>query len=302
MNKTSIFATLSCVLLFSGCQPEAENSSQALSNMSYPIVTGKGENKKVVSEYRVPSDLEIDQEPNAVEIRYGQRLLSETKRLLPQHVGSHMNCNSCHIAGGKVPGANPYINTYNNYPKLMPRPGKEIDLVGRINGCFKRSMNGKPLKPDSQEMKAMIAYMKWLGQNVPKGQRVDIVNAVAIDKSLTPNPQRGKVLYEQHCATCHGSDGAGKYDDLGNVAFPPLWGDTSFNIGAGMARTFKAAAFIKAAMPMSVQHSGLWGEGKLLSDQDAVDIAEYFTHQPRPDFAQKHLDWPNGNKPKDARY
>jgi thiosulfate dehydrogenase len=39
-----------------------------------------------------------------------------------------------------------------------------------------------------------------------------------------------------------------------------------------------------------------------LSDQDAVDVAEYFSHVKRPDFAEKVNDWPNGEKPKDARY
>jgi thiosulfate dehydrogenase len=33
-----------------------------------------------------------------------------------------------------------------------------------------------------------------------------------------------------------------------------------------------------------------------------VDVAEYFSHQPRPDFAPKLKDWPNGKKPADARY
>jgi thiosulfate dehydrogenase len=43
------------------------------------------------------------------------------------------------------------------------------------------------------------------------------------------------------------------------------------------------------------------GQGGL-TDQEAVDVAEYFSHQPRPDFANKHKDWPNGKKPADARY
>lgn len=43
------------------------------------------------------------------------------------------------------------------------------------------------------------------------------------------------------------------------------------------------------------------GQGGL-SDQDAVDVAEYFSHQPRPDFAPKMKDWPKDPKPGDARY
>lgn len=258
--------------------------------------------KNVVGQYTVPQDTDISKEPDADLILYGKRLHTETRRLLPDNVGSHMNCNSCHIAGGKANLGAPYINTYNSYPKFMARPGREFNLIERINGCFQRSMNGKPLPVDSREMKAMIAYMKWVGQGVPKDQRVKIKNAGKIDQSLVPNVERGKELYAVQCASCHGIDGAGLEDERGNIIFPPLWGDTSFNIGAGMARLYKAASFIKYNMPMGVQHHGTWGQGGVLSDQDAVDIAQYFTHQPRPDFPDKIHDFPSGKKPKDSRY
>ena len=39
-----------------------------------------------------------------------------------------------------------------------------------------------------------------------------------------------------------------------------------------------------------------------LSDQDAVDVAESFSHPPRPDFPEKAKDWPKDKKPADARY
>ena len=74
------------------------------------------------------------------------------------------------------------------------------------------------------------------------------------------------------------------------------------SISARAWPTYKAAAFIRNSMPMGVNTHGAWGEGDVLSDQDAVDVAEYFTHMPRPDFAGKEKDWPQGKKPKDARY
>ena len=235
-------------------------------------------------------------------IVYGGRLLNETKRLLPNNVGASMNCNSCHIANGKEQKGAPYVNSYYTYPKKMPRAGKVVDLEMRINGCFQRSMNGKPLDVNSKEMKAMVAYMAWLSEGLPKKANIEMDPGGKIDESLVPNPERGKQLYAQQCATCHGDNGQGLKDERGHNVFPPLWGDESFNIGAGMARTYKAAAFIRDNMPMSVQKNGAWGQGGVLSDQDAVDIAEYFTHQPRPDFAGKVKDWPEGKKPKDARY
>ncbi|UOO87784.1 c-type cytochrome [Vitreoscilla massiliensis] len=259
--------------------------------------------KEVVkSDYQVPSVADVKGHSNEELIRYGGRLLNETKRLLPNNVGASMNCNSCHIANGKEQKGAPYVNANLTYPQKMPRAGKMVDLAMRINGCFQRSMNGKPLDVNSKEMQAMLAYMAWLSEGLPKKAKIDFDAGGKIDESLVPNPERGKLLYAQQCVSCHGDNGQGSKDARGNVVFPPLWGEESFNIGAGMARTYKAAAFLRDNMPMSVQKNGAWGQGGVLSDQDAVDIAEYFTHQPRPDFAGKVKDWPEGNKPKDARY
>ena len=68
-----------------------------------------------------------------------------------------------------------------------------------------------------------------------------------------------------------------------------------------MARTYTAAAFVKRNMPIGVHQGFPIGQGGL-SDQEAIDVAEYFSHMPRPDFAAKVKDWPKDPKPKDARY
>ncbi|WP_242465358.1 hypothetical protein [Psychrobacter sp. M9-54-1] len=147
-------SALSIVAISSGCsQPEPVEQNAP----KYSLVTADDANEDIGT-YVLPQDTSILDEPNADEIFYGKRLLNETKRLLPEHVGAQMNCNSCHISQGKIP------------------------------------------------------------------------------------------------------------------------------------------------MPMGIQTKGLWGHGNVLSDQDAIDVAEFFTHQPRPDFAGKVNDWPNGKKPKDARY
>lgn len=252
--------------------------------------------------YTIPDDTAIFRHPDAEAILYGQRLLNETRRLLPDHVGAAMNCSSCHVMQGKKPLGAPFINTYNSFPQVNPRAGREMTLEERINGCMIRSMNGKKLPADSREMQAMVAYMKWLAQDVPHGARVQIKNGSPIDMDLVPDPARGRAIYGRQCASCHGADGEGRKDARGHIVFPPLWGDESFNIGAGLARTYKAAAFIYDNMPMGVHTDGAWGEGRTLSQQDAVDVAEFFTHMPRPDFAGKVNDWKGVKKPKDARY
>ncbi len=296
-----IAALLAAVVAVGGWTASAAQPETAApgARNTFPVLDKDG---KRLPDYSIPSDTQIAAQPNAEQINYGKRLLTETRRLLPQNTGASMNCNSCHVQGGKKPMGAPYINTVNTFPQFNPRANRVVTLEDRINGCFMRSMNGKPLEKDSAEMKAMIAYMKWLAQDVPHGAKVQIENAWPIDTKLVPDPVRGKSLYAAQCASCHGANGEGKRDRSGDIAFPPLWGDESFNIGAGLARTYKAAAFIRNSMPMGVNTHGSWGEGGVLSDQDAVDVAEYFTHMPRPDFAGKDKDWPQGKKPKDARY
>lgn len=258
---------------------------------------------KPLPTYIVPKDADILRHDNAEQIMLGKRLLNETKRLLPENVGANMNCNSCHVAQGKMHFGAPYLNTVNSFPQFNPRAERVMTLEERVNGCFMRSMNGKPLAIDSKEMQAIVAYMQWLAQDVPHGGKaVELVNSGPIDMSLTPDPVRGQAIYAKQCATCHGVNGEGMMDGAGNVMFPPLWGEESFNIGAGLARLYKAAQFVKYNMPMGVGKTKPWGQGNVLSDQDAVDVAGYFTQMQRPDFPAKVNDWPSGKKPKDARY
>lgn len=297
MKKTLLFSLFSGIIAMGSMVSAVELT--AADPEQFAMVDKEGAE---LGWYAIPSDLEILNEPNADEIMYGKLLLNETKRMLPDNTGATMNCNSCHIAEGKANYGAPYLTTSHQYPKVMPRAAKMVDLTGRINGCFQRSMNGKPLHPESPEMKAMIAYMDWLSQSQPKDAKVAVINAGPIDESLVPDPINGQVIYEAQCATCHGDQGEGLKDKRGNLIFPPLWGPESFNIGAGMARTYKAASFVKFNMPMAVSKEGAWGQGGVLTDQEAVDVSEYFTHLPRPDFEGKVNDWPNGKKPKDARY
>ena len=115
----------------------------------------------------------------------------------------------------------------------------------------------------------------------------------AIDAALKPNAAHGRQVYAAKCASCHVADGSGIANPTGGYVFPPVWGSASFNVGAGMARTYTAAAFIRHNMPL--------GQGNSLSDQEAVDVADYVAHQPRPAFAAGKADYPKGDKPGDAR-
>ena len=163
-----------------------------------------------------------------------------------------------------------------------------------MNDCFERSLNGRRLPEKSSEMTDIISYMTWLSKGYAIGQDIQGSGMPKIVLDRLPDLKAGRVIYESKCASCHQSNGQGLYTDDGHVAFPALWGSKSFNIGAGMARLQTAAGFVKKNMPI--------GQGGSLSDDEAWDVAGYFTQQNRPDFKNKKKDWPKGDRPKDARY
>ena len=238
---------------------------------------------------------------NAGQVVRGMRLHLQTKALLPDNVGNALNCTSCHLNAGTVADGSPFVGVSAFFPGYAPRAGKEVTLEERINGCFRRSMDGKPLPVASPDMQAMVAYFDWMKMNTVAGDKVAGRGVGKVDPNIKPDPENGKVIYAQQCAVCHGDNGQGLKHADGSFVYPPLWGDESFNIGAGMARTYTAAAFVKRNMPIGFHEKFPLGQGGL-SDREAVDVAEYFSHQPRPDFVDKGKDWPKGGKPVDARY
>lgn len=242
---------------------------------------------------KMPDELTIPDDEYGAAVRRGLQLANHTYKELPNNVGNQLNCTSCHLGNGSEAYAAPWNNMPSVYPIYRSRAGRVNTIQERINGCFERSMNGKALDLDSDDMNAMVSYMSWLSQDMPFGVSPEGRGFVKVNKELEPNPETGKKLFAEKCSVCHGADGEGQYNADGTYLYPAVAGDKSFNDGAGMARTYTAAAFIKGKMP--------FGQGNTLSDQEAVDIAAYFTHLPRPVKANKDKDWPNGDAPKDVR-
>jgi thiosulfate dehydrogenase len=69
--------------------------------------------------------------------------------------------------------------------------------------------------------------------------------------------------------------------------YPPLYGEHSYNKGAGLFRLSKFAAFVKSNMPYGVSY-----ENPFLTDEEAWDVAAFVNSMPRP---EKDLsgDWPD---------
>lgn len=227
-------------------------------------------------------------------VALGHRVLTNTPVHAPQYSGNALNCTSCHLNGGRTPFAAPWVGIWGVFPEFRSRNARVNTLQERVGDCFERSLNGRRPPADSAEMIGILAYMQWISRDVPTGRNVAGRGFARLERQREADPAKGREVYAEKCAACHGAEGEGVYGAAGETLFPPLWGPRSFNIGAGMARLDTAAAFVKANMPL--------GQGGTLTDDEAFDVAAYFTRQPRPDFAAKGADWPKGGKPKDARY
>ena len=241
---------------------------------------------------------------------YGRRLITETAWLLGpdqpnqnrRFMASRLNCGSCHLDAGTRPGTLSLTETFQRYPRPSGRDGKEGDLKERIDGCMERSMNGRKLPRDSVEMDAMVAYIRSVSEHwmaTSPDRRVVMERAAFRPPARAASPEAGRIVFESRCQVCHGPDGHGlpaSTDPRRGYLFPPLWGNGSFNDGAGMGRVLTAAKFIKARMPFGRPD---------LTDDEAFDVAAYVNSQPRPQMSADQLeqDYPDrSTKPVDAPY
>lgn len=231
------------------------------------------------------------------QLRYGLELIAHTAVYLgPKgkvaHLTNGLNCQNCHNNAGTKNYGLSLRATASNYPKFMPRTNNVLSIAGRINGCMQRSLNGKTMDTTSREMKAMIAYIKWLGEGVPKGQKPagsGVLKLAYMNKAA--DPIKGKVVYIQKCQVCHGANGQGQMTaDKIAYTFPPLWGNNSYNDGAGMYRVTNFAAFVKSNMPFGTTY-----KNPQLTDEEAWNVAAFVNSQPRPHFDQSR-DWKNVSK------
>ena len=241
----------------------------------------------------VPAADSIPTGPLGDAIRLGQSITNDTQLHAGTYVGNGLTCVNCHLDGGRAANAAPFVGLTGVFPEYRARRGAVESLEERLNDCFARSMNGRALPQSSAEMIGLLAYIAWLSQGVPTGAEVIGRGFRDITAAAKPDPVNGKALYAQKCASCHGAGGQGLHGAGSTFVFPPLWGPQSFNTGAGMARVTVAAAFVQAKMPL--------GSGGTLTDQEAFDIAAYFTAQPRPKFVSASTDWPKGGRPADAQ-
>ncbi|MDQ0411892.1 c-type cytochrome [Mesobacillus stamsii] len=238
-------------------------------------------------EFNPPSIEDVPDGPLGESIKYGYDLMMDTNTIADEYVGNNLSCASCHANGGTVQNGAPMIGLTAVYPEYRPREGEVFTLEDRINGCMIRSMNGQMIPEDSKEMRAMIAYLHYLSEGIPAGADIPWRAAKEQKQFPVPSIEDGEKVYAQSCASCHAADGGGTGPNTG----PALWGENSFNDGAGMSRLTNMAGYVQKNMPK--------GQGGTLTDQQAIDVAAYILSHDRPEFKGHEKDWPKGGRPAD---
>ena len=245
------------------------------------------------TEWYAPDIYSLPSTPEAELIRYGKKLIENTARYLGPRgslavISNGMNCQNCHLDAGTRPEGNSFAAVAATYPKFRERSGRVESIEFRVNECMERSLNGKKLDSISREMRAMVAYLKWVGKDVAKGNKpkgAGIAELAVLSRAA--DSSNGRYVFVAKCQSCHGADGQGVVNnDSSGYIYPPLWGPHSYNISAGIYRLSRLAGYVKYNMPFTATTAN-----PQLSDEEAWDVSAYINSQQRP---QKFFtyDWP----------
>src|SRR5260370_16492775 len=127
----------------------------------------------------------------------GKLIVHDAPNEAKPYVGARLACSSCHLTDGTTPYAAPMTGIAPLFPEFSQRAKRMISLRDRIDECFIRSENGRPLPENAKEMAALIAYIESLsaqneGGAEPSGRR--LVELPPFSRS----PHRGRALYVAH--------------------------------------------------------------------------------------------------------
>jgi thiosulfate dehydrogenase len=237
------------------------------------------------------------------QIKWGYRIFVDTPREAPAFTGGGVACVNCHLNAGQRDRALPLVGITGMFPEYNNRAARLISLQDRVVDCFLRSENATGLGTDhlpstgSKEVLAVTAYLTWLGRGHTVGANPAWrnKNAIAADKLIPVaklDASKGGELYAERCTSCHGPEGQGV--QIGDKKAGPLWGDGSWNDGAGAARVYTLAGIIRYTMPYLNPGS--------LTDEEAQQVAAFINSKPRPRYPFKSKDYVGAKVPPDAVY
>jgi thiosulfate dehydrogenase len=245
----------------------------------------------------------LDKSKLSDEIRRGFRLFTNTPAEAPHLAPGGMSCTNCHMNGGQREKSMPLVNVAGMFPEYNRRSGRLYSLGDRITDCFLRSENatGGQLSElpnaSSSEVLAIAAYLTWLSRDAAMGKNPswrgqNTIPAAALVPIDQLDTAKGEAIYMDRCATCHGQDGQGV--QIGDKIAGPLWGDRSWNDGAGAARVYTLAGMIRYSMP--------YLDPGNITDADAQHVAAFINSKPRPAYPFKERDYRVEKLPADAVY
>lgn len=204
------------------------------------------------------------------EVMIGYKIMTETKKYAGEYVNNDLSCTNCHFDGGRSLNTISLVGVGAIYPKYRSRQDYTVDLAMRTQDCFQRSMNGSAPPLDSQVMQSLLVYMQWISKDIPIYAKLPWALPGKLDNSHKPDAANGARVFQEVCSSCHGTQGQGT-----SIA-PPLWGDGSYNDGAGMHRITTFSVFAWRFMPKNAPS---------LTQEQALDVAAFVNEQPRPHMA-----------------
>ena len=157
---------------------------------------------------RAPDETTIPAGRLGTAIRYGKQVLTDTQTYAKPYVGNRLNCTSCHLDAGRKAYSSPWVGLWGMFPEYRSRNAQVNALQDRINDCFERSMNGKPLPYDSDEMRGILAYVWWLSRDVPTGVAVKGRGFIRVRVSRPADSARGEATPPKCSQLWHGRSAA----------------------------------------------------------------------------------------------
>lgn len=291
-----LFAVSLVVIVLLATQLKSSDKTEAIKD---PVETEAPSEEVAGIAHNPPSLDDVPEGPVGEAILRGHELFNDTSNVLRSEASSvedgeklvnQLSCTSCHAGAGMDENSSSMVGVSAVYPMYIPRSGQMVTLEERINGCMVRSMNGQKFADDDEDLDAMVAYLTYISEGIPVGINADLPwrHKNNMDDVPVPNIEDGEALYNQSCIACHADGGVGTGSNTG----PALWGEGSFNDGAGIARMSKMAGYIQQNMPIGGENT--------LSDQEASDLAAFILAQDRPEWPNHDKDWPNGGFPADT--
>jgi len=299
-------AIVAAIVVSAACSRTAERRTASGVPLAGPLIPAS---TTIVTAWEFPedptTDKSLDDSKLSQEIRSGFRIFTNTPKEAARVSPGKMSCNNCHLNGGQREKALPLVNVAGMFPEYNKRSGRLFTLSDRIVDCFLRSEDATIAStsadalptPTSPEVLAVAAYLTWLAKGAAVGTNPSWrgQNTIA-QEHLIPvakiDATKGGEIFTERCRSCHGADGQGV--TIGDKRPGPLWGDDSWNDGAGAARVYTLAGIIRYSMPYLNPGS--------LTDEEAQEVAAFINSKPRPAYPFKDADYQTEKLPGDAVY